>query len=62
MAISVDTIHCSVEWYQTSTAVSAFKEHYNKAKRNGAQQCSALIQKTSVNLKPTCIVVAYVAC
>lgn len=40
MAISVNTIHCSVEWFWTWTAVSSFKEYYNKAKdteQNGGQ-------------------------
>lgn len=48
MAISVNAIHCSVEWYQTWTAVSSFKEHSNKAKSYGAEQCEALFQETSI--------------
>lgn len=53
MAISVNTIHCSVEWYQACTAVSSFKEHYNKAKRYGAEWRLALFQETSITfLKP----------
>lgn len=61
MAISVNTIHCSVEWYWTWISVSSFKEHYNKAMRYGAEWCSALFQETSVNFKAMCINIAYVA-
>lgn len=45
-AISVNTSHCSVEWYQACTAVSSFQEHYNKAKWHGAEWCLALFQET----------------